>query len=272
MSAFSTKRVRQKDLSAQDISLKVEDLLKLTEASPFREAIIETLSVEDILSETVLISGINALAEAVDSESKKFLKFDVRLSFEDLEFFHLHDDNKIQFVFKNLAEVSFPNQTSDLVQSQVIETSSITAEPIYSAQNALFGKLFGFDKYANQLMGSGLSPVVLANLTMLNDIYREQGKALPKQEYRFRLLREEATGEYFFRALISAVRYQDYNIGVSVFIALVSLHQIAKGTGETYSIKSFDYTESFILITTLVVCEPIGTPAERNEAAVIAAH
>ena len=28
----------------------------------------------------------------------------------------------------------------------------------------------------------------------------------------------------------------------------------------------------YTLITTLVVCEPIGTPAERNEAAVIAAH
>lgn len=246
MSKFSTKRINQQNLPESDTGTTVQELLQLTQGSPFREAIHEVLEINTIGQDPIEIPGAATLVAAVDAESQKFLKFDIRSNFEDLKFTYLHDENAIEFSFTNWVKIDFPNEVSEEIKAALQGVEQIDATPIYSAQTSLFDKLFNFDKYANGLIKKGFSGVVLANLEMLERIYREQGTELPAHVHRYRMLRDEEDGKYYFRALISADRYKDYNIGVSVFIALVALHQIMKETGDRYAVKYFEYTESFI--------------------------
>jgi hypothetical protein len=224
--------------------VSISKMLSLIKGSQYEAAIYESLSVEQHKGERIPIVGAATLVKHIEESKNKYVKFDVLADFANLTF--TPNLNNSQQRNHSIFELSFDNDKifsyPDEVDSETkaaIEQSDIKAEPAHEAQNQLFQMLFSFNKYANELLDASLVSIVDTNLKLLKSHFT--GKNLLK---RYRLLRQNDNGKYFFRAIISATGYQDYNIGVSVFIALVSMHQAMQKSQRSYKVKRFSYSES----------------------------
>lgn len=248
MSKFPTQKIA--NLPAGDEGVSVQDALSLIRESKYYDAIYSALRVEDIEGDFIRIPGAATLVDKVDTESKKYVKFDVNADYQGLKFKHLDDENAkddvLEVHFAERLKMEFPHLVGDAIKDQ-IQNSEIKAIPKYSAQSTLLESLYGMNKYAGDLAGKTLRDIVLKNLVLLEQAHRDEERGLKKHNKWYRLLRDEADGQYYFRALITDV-YKDYNIAVSVFIALVSLHKIIKASNNEseYNVRSFEYNESYI--------------------------
>lgn len=248
MSKFPTHKISS--IPSNDDGILVSDVLKLITGSKYYDELYNALNIEEIKGEYIKIPGATILVDKVDSESNKYIKFDIKSDYEGLKFRHLDQENEnddvLEIHFDERRQITFPHIVSEEKQAE-IHGAIIKAVPRYSAQSSLLESLYGMNRYAGDLATKSLRDIVLKNLQLIEEAHRDENRELKKHTKWYRLLRDEADGQYYFRALITDV-YKDYNIGVSVFIALISLHKLMKDSdGDVaYSVKSFDYNESYI--------------------------
>ncbi|QIX59692.1 hypothetical protein HER32_00180 [Hymenobacter sp. BT18] len=246
MSQFGSTKFDYRDIPQGDDKILVRDVVRLIEGSPFKDDLIRVLKIDEIANEEITISGVSKLVNSVDSESRNFLKFDIKSDFKNLNFFHNHDDDKIEIGFNDLSEISFPNIVDEEKEKANILSRLKFAKSKYSAINSLFKTTYKFNDYATQLSNANLSTIVINNLELLKQVYSSDRK----HTRRYRMIYDLSEEQYYFRALISEKRYQDYNIGVSVFIALILLHNGIKADTkkpkELYRVRYCEYNESYI--------------------------
>lgn len=220
--AFSTK-----DIPSSDLGIKVKDIIYLLKENEFEEELLESLDIACIQNEFISIPGVNTVLNKLGLVDEIYQKID-----------HISTYTTLEFDSERKKKEEFAIKFSSLND----QVSGITALPIYSAQTDFFAKMNGMDKYASQLFSKGLSDIVYANLTLL----QQNSKALKKKE-KFRLLKEVETGDFFLRAIVSP-KYKNYDNKVAFFVGLITLHNSYKGTNTRFRISNFEYNESFIRI------------------------
>jgi hypothetical protein len=225
---YKRNRFKAKDIDATDTGIRVKDALVLIQQSDYYDDIYASLKVDEIINDTIEIPGARKLIEAVDTESKRYYKVDVDKKYEELSFSASPDESNILLKFG-------PSENYPV---------DFTALPIYSAQSDFFENSCSMSKYANRLIKNERIEVVLDNLERIRSIYAEGRE---HHEYKYRILRDDK-GNHFFRASTSTTHYKDYNIGLSVFVALVSLHRHMKTNEDQYSVNRCEYTESEIRV------------------------
>lgn len=259
MSQFT--RVTVSESEFDDIpAIRIQKLLSLINASEFKDKIMEHLKVASHEKEYVAITGASTLFNRVEEVKRRYVKFDVLTTFDQVNFKlaaegeNQHDRSLFRISFDGHEAIKFPDNDNIDVQQAIINDLNKVGEPIYDSQNQFFSKVFKFNIYANQLLNHPDSVrvnIVDANLKLLKSYYTGVNVSKPVNKkllkHRYRMLQEVSTGKYFFRAMISP-RYQDYNIGMSVFVALLSLHHAANEHKKNYIIREFSYTESTISV------------------------
>jgi hypothetical protein len=243
-----------------DKGISVKKLLSLIKGTKYEAEIIESLSVSQYEKDVVVIPGAATLFKKIEAAKEKYTKLDVLSDFKNVTFTpelnnsQRRNESVFQISFDNLKEIGItypnPDDVSDEVKSLIQDgKESILAEPAYDAQTQLFSRLFNMEKYANTLLernspsSNELLDLITSNLRQLKAYYSNPSR---KFAHRYRLLRQNDNGKYFFRAIISPTVYKDYNVGVSAFIALMTMHRVMKRDADNYIIKSFSYTESLI--------------------------
>ena len=121
----------------------------------------------------------------------------------------------------------------------------IKATPIYDAQLDFLEHSCNMSKYANKLIKKERMDLVLENLDSIREVY-VNGRDTHRHNYR--LLLDKRRNNYYFRAITSTDYYKDYNIGLSVFVALISIHRHMKSGGTSYAVNRCEYSESFIRV------------------------
>lgn len=253
MGKFSTITVHENQFK-DDAGVRVSRMLSLIEGSLYEKEIKEHLSVERYEKEIISIKGASTLVRRLEEIKDKFTKFDVLTTFDKVSFpvvgrgVNKETDDVFRITFdddKNKI-IKYPSKVDEEVEKIIEkELATIQAEPIYDSLRQVFSKLFRFEPYGSKLLlvyEPKRVEIVDTNLRLLKEYYT--GKKL---SHRYRMLRENSTGLYFFRALISSSRYQDYNVGVSVFIALLSMHKVMQEHKSNYVIRKFSYTESKVV-------------------------
>lgn len=259
MSQFTRVTVSESEFDGIP-AIRIQKLLSLISASEFKDKIMEHLKVAGHEKEYVAIAGASTLFNRVEEVKRRYVKFDVLTTFDQVNFKlaaageNQHDRSLFRISFDGHEAIKFPDNDNIDVQQAIIDDLNKVGEPIYDSQNQFFSKVFKFNIYANQLLNNPESArvnIVDANLKLLKSYYTgiNANKPVNKKliKHRYRMLQEVSTGQYFFRAMISP-RYQDYNIGMSVFVALLSLHHAANEHKKNYIIREFSYTESTISV------------------------
>jgi hypothetical protein len=260
MSQFTKIRV---DITKKENPLQVSKLTELISNTLFEKEIRENLEIDKQEKDYVDINGAREILNRISATKDKYVKLDVLAPFRNVtltafvnqsiannNLFHLSFDND------KLAIISYPNQSDTTEEEKAnisteVSDKAFAAQPIYDAQTQLFQILFELDKHANDLIEKNKQPdnllinILSANIERIKEYYSRPSPA-PQLERRYRLLRQKSDGKYFFRASVSRAVYKDYDLGVSVFIALMSMHQVMKSREGNYTIKYFSYNESEI--------------------------
>jgi hypothetical protein len=230
-----------KDYLPADKGISVQDTLRLIEHCSFKDKLLALLDVEAIQEDFIAIAGASMLVNAVDVEGNRFLKVDVTSDYLDLAFTDNTVDKSVNITFNDLSAVTFPNNDFDN-HAHVLEEGIISAVPVYAAKSTFFSELHSLSNYANDLLKSQHGFLVLKNLEWLREIFKKEEDRLVR---KYRLLKDGET--YFLRGIVSP-RYVDYNLAVSVFIALIALHKNSKQTGDRYLISLCEYSESHLRV------------------------
>lgn len=236
-----TLRFIPNDYLPADQGISVQDALRLIEHCPFRDRLYELLGVEELKDDFIAIAGASMLVNAVDAEGARFLKVDVTSDYLDLSFADNADDKSVDITFNNLSTVVFPNNDFE-AHAEVLEEGFISAVPVYAAKSTFFAELHNLSNYANDLLKSKNGFLVLKNLEWLREIFKKEEE---RHVRKYRLLKD---GDHYFLRGIVSNRYVDYNLAVSVFIALIALHKNIKQTGEQYIVSLCEYSESHIRV------------------------
>jgi hypothetical protein len=98
------------------------------------------------------------------------------------------------------------------------------------------------DKYANELIKSGLGDILLHNLDLLRQ------KEIGSKERKYRILQDLNDKQLYVRAIISLDRYNNYDNNITIVIALLSLHKKMKEAEVIYALNRIEYNESYMRI------------------------
>jgi hypothetical protein len=243
-----------------DKGISVKKLVSLIKGTKYESEIMDSLSVAQYEKDIVVIPGAATLLKKIEAAKEKYTKLDILSDFSNVTFTpdlnnsQRRNESVFQVSFDSLKDVGITYPNPDDVSDEVkllIEggKEGILAEPAYDAQTQMFSRLFNMEKYANTLLernssaNNELLDLIDLNLKQLKAYYSSPSR---KFSHRYRLLRQNDNGKYFFRAIISPTVYKDYNVGVSAFIALMTMHQVMKRDSDNYIIKSFSHTESLI--------------------------
>jgi hypothetical protein len=256
MSQFTKVRV---DITKKENPIQVVKLAELITGTRFESEIRESLAVASQEKEYIGVNGSRELFNRLVAVKESFIKLDVLAPFLNVTLTPIvkHDSPSngifhLSFDSDKLATVSYPNDldTTDEEKAAIskeVSSAEFGAQPIYDAQTQLFQILYDLDKHANTLIERNKLPdnelinILKAHLERIKEYHVKPGRAL---ERRYRLLRQKSDGKYFFRASVSRKVYKDYDLGVSAFIALLSMHQVMKSKEGNYVMQYFHYNES----------------------------
>lgn len=256
MSQFTKTRVV---ITEKDKPARVSKLAELIANTIFETEIRKGLSVSDYEKDYVVINGARTLFDSLLSLKDKYLKIDVASPFRNVtltpivksdsannSIFHLSFDDSETAKILYTNEKDATDEEKKAIADEIAD-ENFFAQPIYDAQTQLFQALFELDKHANTLIERNAYPD--NELIKLLDAHLQRIKeyfSSPKRSFdrRYRLLRQVSDGKYFFRALVSRKVYKDYDLGVSVFVALLGMHQVMKDKEGSYLIREFIFNES----------------------------
>ena len=227
---FKKKSFSFDDGAPIDDGVRVSEVLTLVNKHQSYSDFYKLLEIENIKDDFINIPGAARLVSSLKSINKKFEKFDIESSYQDMEF---DRSNDFAITFKNI---------DDPIANAIIESDELTAKPIYSARSDFFGGLFNMDKYAETLLKEDLRHLVNSNLKSIQSILNE--RHVKNKKYRILL---DTDGNYYLRAITSK-RYYDYNNNIAVFVGLIMLHKEMSSSQNKFVVSRCEYNESYVRV------------------------
>lgn len=237
MNEFCINNESKPNLTDEGVS--VRDLLSLLdENDALSNALLKALEINSVIDDFISITGAQKLVTIQKNINEKFYKEDFKSSLNDLDFFV--DENKFMLKFSNLCKSSYLSR---------LGLESINSTLIYSSKSDFFSWFYAMDKYANELIKSGLSDILNYNL----DLFRQ--KKIGTKERKYRILHDLKNNMFYVRAITSLDRYNNYDNNITIVVGLISLHKKSKFSKQLFSINRIEYNESYIRIYFEENCE-----------------
>ena len=227
MEKFKRKVLSQDSISLNDNGINVSELVTLINNNNLSDDIFKFLKIDKIKNEFINIKGAKTLFDTQVSLNKRFYKDDLISSIDNITFYN---NEKFSINFNNTSNSQYFND---------IKVNSLCSYPIYSATRDFFSSLYNMDKYASRLIETGNKNIVEINLELLKEV-------VIKNEKKYRILHDTFDNEFYLRAIISVNNYNNYDNNVAIVIGLLTLHNEMKTSDLLYSLKRFEYNESFV--------------------------
>lgn len=232
MATFYRKEIGQSQLESDNRSLPLSHCLELISRSEFKDDLLSLFSFEEIKNDTLTVKGLATVVESVISMDRIYQKI-------DLEGYHESNVAIIGYDSDNPSSLrlKFSNLPEDF------EHDEIEAYTVYSAGHDFLDGTYQMDKFAKSCIKRGFYELVQSNIQYLN----EASSANEQLVKNYRLLKDREQN-FFLRAITSTKVYKDYNIRLSLFVAVVTLHKLSKRNGVRFDVVHCEYSESFIKI------------------------
>lgn len=209
-----------------DSGISVRDALVLISDSKYKEDLLHLFNVNDFITDFIKIPGATTLVQAIMAKDKEFFKTDINSILKNVSINGFNEDNSLNIKIKE--------ETNQ-------KTNTTIAKTIYSAKSDFLDDMFKLGKFADYCIKNDCSEIIDNNIEFLKSKFGND-KAYSK---RYRILTDEEDNKYL-RAITSTERYHDYNLKLSIFIALITLHLNSKDSKETFRVKKFIYNESYL--------------------------
>jgi len=228
------KRISLKSFPNHDQGIFIKDLVKLIETSEYKSDLIEVFNVEAIKNQFIELPGATTLIETILHMEERVTKLDlVNTQLRNVRCMKITENNQAILEFTNVAN-------EDLIKRE--RSDMVYAETAYSVRQDYLNGFFDIDKYLSFLKKSNYEDLIEYNLDQLKKKTKDDIR-----EYNFRLVYDEE-GKLFTRAITSSAVYKDYNIGFSVFVALIQIHNLIQNHGEKFKVDSLNLNESEISV------------------------
>ena len=226
MNKFNKKSVSKENLFNGDDGIEISVLLTLIENSNYYKDILEYFNIKANDNSKINIKGAKTLFTVIKKLDEKYSKQDLVSNLSD-----------INFDYEKGFAVQFNNLTTNPYLAN-LKINSLKATPIHSGERDFFSNLYEIDKYASKLIKSKFTDILDQNLALL--------KTKGEHSKKYRLIHDSEDNTFYLRAIVSEDRYQNYDNGLTVVIALLKLHFEMISTNVIYDLYSFEYNESFI--------------------------
>lgn len=222
----SQKMARKENL---DDGISVKNALNLIKKSEYFDEIYKIFQVEEYENDFINIKGAEHIVEQLIKSDEECLKLDIDSELSNVNIEKFTEENQIIFEFANINSPEILMQTkSDLIY----------AESTYSVKSEYLNDMYQIEKYLDYCMKNRFQDIIDKNLEML-----KEKNEYNKKSKKFRLLKRE-DNKYFVRGITSVDSYRDYNLRISLFIALIELHKLIKFKSHSYYVSSYSFTES----------------------------
>lgn len=221
MPKFYKDSLSTHDLHIGNDKTKLNSIINLIEGSSFKKDILELFSSINIDNESTSIKGVDILVSNIITRAQEFQKKDIKSHISNVKCIKT-SDNEVFLYFNK---------------------EKITAKPVYSAKREYFEGTYKMNKFADFCITSGYFDLLESNIDYLNAKYKDSEKHIKN----FRLLKDREQ-KYYVRAITSVSSYNDYGIKFSLFVTIMTLHNINKKTNIHFDINRAEYSESFIRI------------------------
>ncbi len=212
-----------------DDGIRVKDALKLIKGSEYYDEIYSAFNVQNVEDEFIEIKGANNLVNLLIKSDEECKKVDVDSELSNVSLAKFTDENQIIL------------ELSKLQNESILRTAKkdmIYAESVYSVKSEYLNDMYQIDKYLDYCKKNNYTDIIDANLDMLNEKNKKN-----KKSKKFRLLIRE-DGKIFVRGITSVDNYKDYNLKLSLFIALMELHKLIKYKSQSYYVDGYTFSES----------------------------
>ena len=226
MNKFNKKSVSKENLFNGDDGIEISVLLTLIENSNYYKDILEYFNIKANDNSKINIKGAKTLFTVIKKLDEKYSKQDLVSNLSD-----------INFDYEKGFAVQFNNLTTNPYLAN-LKINFLKATPIHSGERDFFSNLYEIDKYASKLIKSKFTDILDQNLALL--------KTKGEHSKKYRLIHDSEDNTFYLRAIVSEDRYQNYDNGLTVVIALLKLHFEMISTNVIYDLYSFEYNESFI--------------------------
>jgi hypothetical protein len=226
MDKFNKKSINKENFFLGDDGIEISVLLTLIENSDYYKDVLEYFKIETNNNSKINIKGAKTIFTVLKKLDETFCKQDLVSNLSD-----------INFDYEKGFAVQFNNLTTNPYLAN-LEINSLKATPIHSGERDFFSNLYEIDKYASKLIRSKFTDILDQNLELL--------KTKGEHSKKYRLIHDCEDNTFYLRAIVSEDRYQNYDNGLTVVIALLKLHFEMTATNVIYDLHSFEYNESFI--------------------------
>lgn len=227
---FRKKSFTKNDIEKDDIGVSMQEAIKLLDNSKFKADFEKHLNLNNLKKEFIAIPGAFKLVNTILEIEKKFEKFDVETSIQNINI--TYNDN-YNFSFSNIV---------DLEAQAFFESDEFVATPVYSSHTDFFSDLYSMDRYAKKLIANGHKDLVFYNFDYLKKLKLTEIET----NKVYRIIRD-TNNQYYLRAITSR-RYFDYNNRIAAFIGLITLHNEMKSSKAKFFVQKCEYNESYIRI------------------------
>lgn len=234
MSIVKRKSQKTAKKESLDDGISVYEALNLIRKSEYFDEIYEIFQIKEFENDFINIKGANLIVEQLIKSDEECLKLDIDCELSDVNIEKFTEENQIIFEFANIKDENVLKKTkSDLIY----------AESTYSVKSEYLNDMYQVEKYLDFCMKNRFQDIIKKNLEML-----KEKNELNKKAKKFRLLKRE-DNKYFVRGITSVDSYKDYNLRISLFIALIELHKLIKFKSHNYFVSSYSFTESDLKVT-----------------------
>lgn len=229
MSIVKRKSSKTSDIQLLDSGITVKKALKLIEKSEFYNEIYEIFNIKEIENDFVEIKGADELVKAVITSDEECEKIDIDCKLSDISIAKFTESNQLLF------------DISNVIDPRILKTTKndlIKAESIYSVKSEYLNTIYSIEKYLDFCRRNKYEDIIQQNLDMLKQKNKENNNSR-----KIRLLKA-SDDKFYARAITSVENYKDYNLRLSLFIALIELHRLIKYKSQDYYVNSYSVTDS----------------------------
>lgn len=212
-----------------DSGISVKDALKLIKSSEYFDDIYKIFRIEEFENDFIEIRGAEQLVELLIKTDEECLKLDIDSELSHVNIEKFTEENQIIFEISNIKDENVLKKT---------KKDLIYAESTYSVKSEYLNGMYQIEKYLDYCLKNRFQDIIDKNLEMLKEKNEKN-----KKSKKFRLLKRE-DDKYFVRGITSVDSYRDYNLRISLFIALIELHKLIKFKSQNYFVASYSFTES----------------------------
>jgi hypothetical protein len=203
--------------------VSVKKALKLIEKSEFKEDLIKLLDISDYENDFIEIPGANLLVDIVLKREENFKKFDVDSKIKNIRFIDIDFDNNLGVLIENIDD----DKVLKRLKKSQLQVKTVTQ----SIKSDLLDNFYSINKFASFCKDKGYDDV-------LTSAIREIENKQIDEKRKLRLV--EDGSNLYLRGFLTAKNYNDYNIPVSLFVTLLTLHKRFVLNEESYVLESYN--------------------------------